>query len=62
MHTYTYTDTYVCVYIYIYIYIQRRAKSFIQNALKLSSTPFPLILVDIVLPSRWSNFCAVNPF
>ena len=30
------------IYIYIYIYIQRRAESFIQNALKLSETPPPL--------------------
>ena len=41
---------------------QRCAKSFIQNALKLSETPVPLRLLDIIPPSRWSNVCAVNPF
>ena len=54
------SETYI--YIYIYIYIQRCAKSFIQNALKLSETPVPLRLLDIIPPSRWSNVCAVNPF
>ena len=41
---------------------QRRANSFIQNALKLSETPVPLRLSDIILPSRWNNFCFVSPF
>ena len=50
------------IYIYIYIHIKWRANSFIQHALKLSETPFPLRLLDMILPSRWSNFCAANPF
>ena len=41
---------------------QRCATSFIQNDLKLSETPVPLRLLDIIPPSRWSNVCAVNPF
>ena len=54
--------TCICIYIYIYIYIQRRATSFIQNGLKLSWTAFPRRVLDIILPSRWSNIGAVKPF
>jgi hypothetical protein len=41
---------------------QRRAKCFIQNAVELCGTPFPLRLLDIIVPSGWSNIGAVNPF
>jgi hypothetical protein len=41
---------------------QRRAKCFIQNAFELCGTPFPLRLLDIIVPSGWSNTGAVNPF
>ena len=41
---------------------QRRAKCFIQNAFELCGTPFPLRLLDIIVPSGWSNIGAVNPF
>ena len=50
------------MYTCTYVYIQRRAKSFTQNALKLSETSVPLRLLDIIHPSRWSNVCAVKPF
>ena len=42
---------------------QRRAKCFIQNAFKLCGTPFPPPrLLDVIVPSGWSNIGAVNPF
>ena len=53
---------YIGICIYIYICIQWRAKSFIQNAGKLSWTPFPRRVLDIIFPSRWSNIGAVKPF
>ena len=43
------------------LYIQRHAKSFIQNAGRLSWAPFPRRVLDIILPSRRSNIGAVKP-
>ena len=37
-------------------------KGFLTHVVKLSWTRFPLKLLDIIIPSRWSNFGAVNPF
>ena len=40
---------------------QRRAKCFIPNAFELCGAPFPLRLLDLIVPSGWSNIGAVNP-
>ena len=53
---------YIYIYITLYVYIQRRATSLSKMPASFLEPPFPRRVLDIIIPSRWSDIGAVKPF